>query len=1626
MAFLVGELVANMTINDAPFRRKIRDTHREMDDVASKASRMAKVASAGLTTLAATTTAVTINLAKQGIAYNALEQKSRAALKTILGSQTQVNNQMRQLNELVQKSPFDKRVFITGQQQLLSFGMAAKKVIPTMDALQNAVAATGGSSQQLADLTFIMAQIQAAGKITGQDLLQFGQRGINAAELIGKAMGKTGAQIKSEISNGTLKASDALDALRVGMSQKFAGAADNVKQTWEGVTQRVGAQTRYIGAAMVKYLVRPAGGGDLVRFTNAFADALASTKTKMNQLVDMAYPKFTRFINTGINGMRAVNKYIATFDVRRISLGLNEVTKYTPAVAGLAGAIGTMGLKSIPVLSRFTGALNPTVGAIVALCAASPQLRAVGIDFLKSLAPVKPVLVEIGTGIGSLTNELIRILAPALLSTGHAAGDLIVAFAPTIPTLIELARALEPIVALAADVAGEIASLPTPVLATAIALKLLSSNVGRFASMGDTLAKWFTSAQKAVTGLTNAFTNTGKGAAGAGSVLAGAFGGPAGLAVSAGIGLMVAALISLNQKQAEAKRKTDELTHSIMETGQESEETKVKIKNLVSEDDISKFESLGISADVVTQAIQGNSEAIEKINQAIANSGDVIQVQAGNLTGVGGVVRKEHEDLNRVLADAQKTYRESSDSARQLASDLQKEAQAADEAAKKHKENADVKRAAIDANYAYQDAQDSLNKVMQDGFKFTGDLNNVDVARNKINRDGYDALANLAEAGRRRLETMQKEHRSQADINAARQEQINLFNESAAAMGATNEQAQKLLASMGGIPAVKQTSVKVTVDDTEIDLLDGKLNERATKIVTADPTPANASIAVLEELASRDVIKKVDVDTIDALAKNGALNNLIELMATKKIDANTDKGKAEIKKFVDQIQNDPAFKELCLTDEGALNQLADFTKKATAPVKKPVDANTSKANDKIAETDRKAAKPVKKTVEVSVWTKFKDTVKGWFGYASGGAIVGAGSATSDSIPAMLSNGEHVLTAREVKALGGQGNVYRMRRLMESGKLKNILGYAHGGAIGYARGGKVKPQPKQPQTQMGLSVQSEGIQTAQSELETFNSFLKTDLAPNAQEAFSLIGQASTQALDTQLTPAAQNMRATWQGAAQTLSNQVVPSAIQSATSIGTALKTLNTGQSAPAAAGVRTAWQNTTTVLSSQVAPATSRATSSMGSGFQSFRNTVSHAMSGVASASARPINFVIGTVYNSGLRNWFNRVAGAVGIGQRLPATAGVPGYAKGGILPGYTPGRDVHRFYSPTGGILDLSGGEGIIRPDALKALGGKAWLDEVNRRKGQGYRRGDFGAARQAYASGGIFRSPSFASASAALRDKDKLLSDAFENPVGTIQNLLTNPARAALAMGSVPIPALAGGTGKTPLPGIENWWKKAVDKLGGSGMALVNMARRFLGTPYVWGGSSIPPGLDCSGLVYYSLNHMGKHAPRLTAAGFQAASRTVSTPMPGDLLFWGSPAHHVAIYAGHNQLIEEPKPGLSARQVPLRPYTNAGRYLTRANGGPVYGRGTSTSDSILTFLSNGEHVISAREVQALGGHRAVEQIRAGSYRPKETVKTIVNQPVRLEVTMNGIDYDQTEKVADALLDEFKNIGLKHGSFV
>ena len=84
------------------------------------------------------------------------------------------------------------------------------------------------------------------------------------------------------------------------------------------------------------------------------------------------------------------------------------------------------------------------------------------------------------------------------------------------------------------------------------------------------------------------------------------------------------------------------------------------------------------------------------------------------------------------------------------------------------------------------------------------------------------------------------------------------------------------------------------------------------------------------------------------------------------------------------------------------------------------------------------------------------------------------------------------------------------------------------------------------------------------------------------------------------------------------------------------------------------------------------------------------------------------------------------------------------------------------------------------------------------------------------------------------------------------------------------------------------------------IVAYAMQFLGNPYVWGGTSLTHGCDCSGFVMQIWRHFGKSLPHSSAA--QAGCTTsVSNPRPGDLFFYGSGSvGHVAMYIGGGQVI------------------------------------------------------------------------------------------------------------------------------
>lgn len=107
-------------------------------------------------------------------------------------------------------------------------------------------------------------------------------------------------------------------------------------------------------------------------------------------------------------------------------------------------------------------------------------------------------------------------------------------------------------------------------------------------------------------------------------------------------------------------------------------------------------------------------------------------------------------------------------------------------------------------------------------------------------------------------------------------------------------------------------------------------------------------------------------------------------------------------------------------------------------------------------------------------------------------------------------------------------------------------------------------------------------------------------------------------------------------------------------------------------------------------------------------------------------------------------------------------------------------------------------------------------------------------------------------------------------------------------------------------------------------VQAAMDKIGTPYRWGANG-PDAYDCSGLTSYAWGAVGVRLPR--SSGMQKAalpSVPQSALAPGDLVFFGSPVHHVGMYIGDGQMVNAPYTGESVRvnSIYRRDYAGAGR--------------------------------------------------------------------------------------------------------
>ncbi|RZS91421.1 cell wall-associated NlpC family hydrolase [Motilibacter rhizosphaerae] len=161
---------------------------------------------------------------------------------------------------------------------------------------------------------------------------------------------------------------------------------------------------------------------------------------------------------------------------------------------------------------------------------------------------------------------------------------------------------------------------------------------------------------------------------------------------------------------------------------------------------------------------------------------------------------------------------------------------------------------------------------------------------------------------------------------------------------------------------------------------------------------------------------------------------------------------------------------------------------------------------------------------------------------------------------------------------------------------------------------------------------------------------------------------------------------------------------------------------------------------------------------------------------------------------------------------------------------------------------------------------------------------------------------------------------------------------------------------------------------GQQAVELAKGYVGVPYLWGGTDPSKGLDCSGLVQLVYGKLGVDLPRVSRD-----QATVGTPVadlsqaqPGDLLFFHTPVSHVGIYAGGGKMVEAPRTGKDVQVVDVYATPTAIRRVTGLPQAPAAAPAASGTPYADLFRTAGASAGVSPQLLA-----AVAKVESG-YRP------------------------------------------------
>jgi len=160
-------------------------------------------------------------------------EMTSVAFTKLVGDETKAASVLKEIKDYSNATPYESMDLIESAKQMMSFGVSTEKTVDTLKRLGDI---SMGDKNRLSSLSLVFSQVASAGKLQGQDFLQFVNAGFNPLQELSQMTGKTMGELKDMMSNGQIGAEAVSAAISHATNEggKFFGMSEQLAGTTSG------------------------------------------------------------------------------------------------------------------------------------------------------------------------------------------------------------------------------------------------------------------------------------------------------------------------------------------------------------------------------------------------------------------------------------------------------------------------------------------------------------------------------------------------------------------------------------------------------------------------------------------------------------------------------------------------------------------------------------------------------------------------------------------------------------------------------------------------------------------------------------------------------------------------------------------------------------------------------------------------------------------------------------------------------------------------------------------------------------------------------------------------------------------------------------------------------------------------------------------------------------------------------------------------------------------------------------------------------------------------------------------------------------------------------------------------